>query len=111
MISVCDEEEVHNSDDGMDWETMNDENQSINSNSNNTSTRSSAYTANGNMNETKDSKSKKSGPPASLKLECIEGPHSGETLELTGTIVIGTRQASVRDKIQMGNSVFRILKI
>ena len=54
---------------------------------------------------------KKSGPPASLKLECIEGPHSGETLELTGTIVIGTRQASVRDKIQMGNSVFRILKI
>ena len=71
MISVYDEEEVHNSNDGMDWETMNDKNQSINSNSDNTGTRSSAYTANGNMNKTKDSKSKKSGPPALLKLECM----------------------------------------
>lgn len=75
MVDVSDVESERNSvdllkesDDEMDWEQVTDENEPSASN----------------KPVTKESE----GP--SLTLECTDGPHRGESFELTGTLVIGS---------------------
>ena len=72
MISVCEIDDGEDGDDEMDWEVVADENEA------------SASNAKVGPDETEPTVN-----APSLRLECIDGPHRGESFELTGTLVLG----------------------
>ncbi len=72
-------------DDEMDWEVITDENDPIRSNRKQTKDKKEASSS---IATTATSSSSSSSSP-SLRLECIEGPHMGESFQLTSTLILG----------------------
>jgi hypothetical protein len=90
MISIHDAE----NDDGMDWEMITDENQEPL----NPARRSTAATSADTDSNTNKEEGATTSLPPSLRLECIAGPHRGEVLDLTGSLIIGSRPGKANGK-------------
>lgn len=72
------------SEDLMDWEIITDENEPLNTANNKEATKANTSTS-----------------TPSLLLECIDGPHRGESVDLIGTLVIGSNPGKKTGKSQV----------